>query len=79
MGLELAQPDHHLKMWCNHHTPPPPKPAGELEGHKRFKISLEVVALDDLAPLTVALDGDATILSPATADELVVDVGHHDA
>jgi hypothetical protein len=59
--------------------PPPPKPAGELEGHKRFKISLEVAALDDLAPLTVALDGDATILSPATADELVVDVGHHDA
>jgi hypothetical protein len=29
---------------------------------KRFKISLEVAALDVAAPFTVALDGDVTIL-----------------
>jgi hypothetical protein len=30
-------------------------------------------------PLTVVLDGDATILSPATADELIAEVGRRDA
>jgi hypothetical protein len=46
---------------------------------KRFKISLEVAALDVAASFTVALDGDVIILSPMTADELVAEVGHHDA
>jgi hypothetical protein len=46
---------------------------------KRFKISLEVAALDVVAPLTVVLDGDVTILSHVMADELVVEVGHRDA
>jgi hypothetical protein len=46
---------------------------------KRFKISLEVATLDVAASLTVVLDGDATILSPATTDELIAEVGRHDA
>jgi hypothetical protein len=46
---------------------------------KRFKISLEVAALYVAAPLTVAFNGDATILSPTTVDELITKVGHRDA
>jgi hypothetical protein len=42
--------------------------------HKRFKISLEVAV-----PFTVAINSDATILPHATADELIVEVGHCDA
>jgi hypothetical protein len=42
---------------------------------KRFKILLKVAALNVAAPFTVALYGDATILPPATMDELVVEVG----
>jgi hypothetical protein len=38
---------------------------------KRFKISLVVAAVDVVAPFTVALDGDATILSHAMVDELI--------
>jgi hypothetical protein len=45
----------------------------------RFKISLEVAALDVAAPFTVALNGDATILTPVAADELVAKVGHRNA
>jgi hypothetical protein len=39
-----------------------------------FKISLKVVV-----PFTVALDGDATILSPAMVNELIAEVNHDDA
>jgi hypothetical protein len=46
---------------------------------KRFKTSLEVAALDVAAPFTVALNGDATILAPAVADELIMEVSHHNA
>jgi hypothetical protein len=46
---------------------------------KRFKISLEIVALDVAVPFTVALNGDVTILAPAVADELVVEVGCRNA
>jgi hypothetical protein len=46
---------------------------------KRFKISLEVTVLDVAAPLMVVLDGDATLLSPGTADELITEVGRRDA
>jgi hypothetical protein len=44
---------------------------------KRFKISLEVVALDVAAPFTVAPNGDATIVAPTMADELIAEVGCH--
>jgi hypothetical protein len=44
---------------------------------KRFKISLEVAALDVVAPFTVVLNGDATILTPTVTDELVTEFGHH--
>jgi hypothetical protein len=30
VGSDLAWPDHHLEIWCEHHTPP--EPAGELGG-----------------------------------------------
>jgi hypothetical protein len=46
---------------------------------KRFKISLEVVALDVVAPFRVTLNGNATMLPLTTADELVVEVGRCDA
>jgi hypothetical protein len=46
---------------------------------KRFKISLEVAALDVAAPFTVALNGDATILTSVVVDELIVEVVHHNA
>jgi hypothetical protein len=46
---------------------------------KRFKISLEVAALDVAAPFTVALNGDATILTPAVADELIAEVYRRNA
>jgi hypothetical protein len=32
-----------------------------------------------LLPFTVALDDDVTILSPTTVDELIEEVGRHDA
>jgi hypothetical protein len=47
--------------------------------HKRFKISHEVATLDVVAPFTMALDDDATILSPVTVDELTTEVGCRDA
>jgi hypothetical protein len=47
--------------------------------HKRFKISLKVAALDVVAPFTVSLNGDATILSPTAADELVAKVDRRNA
>jgi hypothetical protein len=46
---------------------------------KRFKISLEVVTLDVVAPFMVALDGDATILPHETVDELIAEVDRCDA
>jgi hypothetical protein len=46
---------------------------------QEVQISLEVAALDVAAPLTVAFDGDATILSPAMVDELITEVGRRDA
>jgi hypothetical protein len=46
---------------------------------KRFKISLEVAALDVAAPLTVVLNGDATILALVAADELIVEVARLNA
>jgi hypothetical protein len=46
---------------------------------ERFKISLEVAALDVVASFTVALDDDATILPRVMTNELVVEVGHCDA
>jgi hypothetical protein len=45
----------------------------------RFKISLEVAALDVVAPFMVALNGDATILTPTATDELIAEVGHRNA
>jgi hypothetical protein len=47
--------------------------------HKRFKISHEVATLDVAVPFTMALDDDATILSPAMVDELTTEVGCRDA
>jgi hypothetical protein len=44
-----------------------------------IKISLEVAALDVAASFTVALNGDATILASAAADELVAEVGRRNA
>jgi hypothetical protein len=46
---------------------------------KRFKMSLEVAALDVATPLTVALDGDVTILPPMTVNELITEVDCRDA
>jgi hypothetical protein len=46
---------------------------------KRFKISLEVAALDVAAPFTVVLNGDATILTSVVVDELIAEVVHHNA
>jgi hypothetical protein len=46
---------------------------------KRFKISLEVAALDVATPFKVALNGDATILAPAAADELVAEACRRNA
>jgi hypothetical protein len=46
---------------------------------KRFKISLEIAALDVAAPFTVELGGDATILSPVMVDDLITGVSCHDA
>jgi hypothetical protein len=46
---------------------------------KRFKILLEVAALDVVAPFMMALNGDVPILSPAMVDDLVMEVGRHDA
>jgi hypothetical protein len=72
-------------------APYTPKPTGELGGphsrrreclscrRNRFKISLKVAALNVAAPFTVALNGDATILAPVAADELVAKVGHRNA
>jgi hypothetical protein len=45
---------------------------------KRFKISLEVAALDVAMPFTVVLNGDATILAPVVADDLV-EIDRHNA
>jgi hypothetical protein len=47
--------------------------------HKRFKILLEVAALDVAAPFTVALNGDAIIVAPTAVDELIVEVDRHNA
>jgi hypothetical protein len=89
MGSELARPDHHSEMWCKHHTPP--RAYWRARGThntchrrlsflcKRFKISLEIAALDVAAPFTVELGGDATILSPVTVDDLITEVSCHDA
>jgi hypothetical protein len=46
---------------------------------ERFKIYLEVVALDVVASFTVALDDDATILPRVMTNELVTEAGHCDA
>jgi hypothetical protein len=84
MGPELAQLDQHPEMWCKRHTLP--RACCRARGThntrrkclscwcKRFKISLKVTT-----PFTMALDGDATILSPVMADELITEVGHRDA
>jgi hypothetical protein len=53
--------------------------AGASHAGARFKISLEVAALDFVAPFTVALDGDATVLSPAMVDVLITEVDRRDA
>jgi hypothetical protein len=44
-----------------------------------LKISLKVVVLDVATPFMVALNGDATILPPAMADELIMEVGRRNA
>jgi hypothetical protein len=54
----------HGRLWCR---------------CKRVKISLEIAALDLAVPFTVALNGDATILTPASTNELITEVGHHNA
>jgi hypothetical protein len=75
-------------MWYKRHTPP--RPAGELGSHsarrgrlscwcKRFKIPLEVAALDVAVPFMVVLNGDATILAPTMADELIMEVARRNA
>jgi hypothetical protein len=46
---------------------------------KRFKISLEVAALDVAVPFMVTLNGDVTILAPAAVDELIAEVNCHNA
>jgi hypothetical protein len=89
VGPEFARPYHHSKIWCKRHTPP--RAYWRARGshstrrgplscrRKRFKISLEVAALDVAAPLTVVLNGDTTILTPAAADELIAEVGRRNA
>jgi hypothetical protein len=40
---------------------------------------LEVAALDVAAPFTVALNGDAIIVAPTAADELIMEVDRRNA
>jgi hypothetical protein len=66
-------------MWCKSHTSPGAywRARGIDSTHrrclscrcKRFKISLEVAALDVVAPFMVALNGDAIVAAPMMADE----------
>jgi hypothetical protein len=86
---EFARSDHHPKMWCKRHIPLRARWRAR-ESHstrcgslscrcKRFKISLEVAALDVAAPFTMALNGDTTIRAPTVMDELVVEVRRRNA
>jgi hypothetical protein len=86
VGLKHLWPDHHMKMWSEHHASSR-KPKGARRAHgachrcflrrsERIELPLKVTTLDIMTPLVLALDGDTGIFTTTMVVELGLEVYH---